>query len=41
MCHRPILPREAIALLSREETLKVVVHISCLAGDLPGSTDAR
>jgi hypothetical protein len=41
MCHRRILPDDAIAVLSRAETLKVVVHISCLASDLPGSTGPR
>jgi hypothetical protein len=41
MCHRLILPPEAIAVLSREETLKVIIHISCLASDLSGSIDAR
>jgi hypothetical protein len=36
MCQAFILPREAVVVLCRDESTKVIVQISCLTGDLPG-----
>jgi len=35
ICHQPILPTDAVALLATEETSKSPVHVSCLAANLP------
>ena len=36
LCRQSILPAEALAVLIKGETSKSLVHISCLAGDIPG-----
>lgn len=41
LCHRAISSTEAVAALAREEASKVLVHISCLAADLPDPTKAH
>ena len=35
ICHQTILPTDAVGALATEETSKSLVHISCLAMDLP------
>lgn len=38
ICHRSISPTDAVAALTKEEAWKSLVHISCLAADLPDPT---
>jgi hypothetical protein len=41
LCHGAISSTQAVAVLAREEASKVLVHISCLAADLPDPAKAH